>query len=303
MKRFLKKAILFFLLVLAIYTFILVFFGGYVDYFYNKFTTPKQSSLIIGDSRSLQGIQPSILNECLSFKKNETQFFNYSFTISQATYGPLYTKSIFKKLDTTTVNKGVYILNVNPWMLARRPGDDFKNSKFIEENVPPHNMDFVNMNPNYEYLIRNYKYFHFRSLIRRTSKLHKDGWLEERNLPKDSITLQNWTDHQIKMFQGFSNKWKKSPYRKNHLKELIVRLKKHGEVFLVRLPISEKVLEIEENFWSKFSKEMNVLAKDTEVTFIDFSKKNQYKTYDGHHLTKNGGKIFTKDLCDSILKK
>lgn len=300
MKKFLKKAFLFFIMVLAIYTFILVFLGGYVDYFYNKFTTSKQSSLIIGDSRSLQGIQPSVLNECLSLEKLDTQIFNYSFTISQAAYGPPYTKSIFKKIDTTTLKKGIYILNVNPWMLAERPEDDFKNSKFFEKNAPPHNMEFVNMNPNYEYLIKNYEYFHFRSLIRRTSKLHKDGWLEERNLPKDSFTLENWTNNQIKMFKGFSDKWNKSLDRKDYLKTLIIRLKNHGEVFLVRLPMSKEILEIERKFWDDFSKDMDRLAIETNVTFIDFSNKANYDTYDGHHLTKAGGEVFSKDLCDSI---
>lgn len=51
------------------------------------------------------------------------------------------------------------------------------------------------------------------------------------------------------------------------------------------------------------SEGMNILAKETEISFIDISPKNKYQTYDVHHLTKNGAKIFTEDLCDVIFKK
>lgn len=113
MKKFLYKSILFFAVVTAIITSVLVFYGGYVDYFYNKFTTPKASSMIFGDSRSLQGIQPRIINAHFEGSDIELPMFNYSFTLGQIAYGKPYLNSIKKKLDTTTTN-GLFIITVHP---------------------------------------------------------------------------------------------------------------------------------------------------------------------------------------------
>ena len=178
MKKFLIKSILFFVLVVGIISIILITSGGYIDYFYEKFTTPKAKSLILGDSRSMQGIQPSVINKYFKTSDFELPIMNYSFTIAQIAYGPLYLESIKKKLDQNTTN-GLFIITVNPWILSERENDDLENGVFFEKGMPPHNMKFVNLNPNFEYVIKNFNYFHFRSIISRTSKMHKDGWLEE----------------------------------------------------------------------------------------------------------------------------
>ena len=160
MKKFLSKIILFLLLITSIVSFILVKYGGFVDYFYLKFTSPKQTSMILGDSRSFQGIQPKVINRCLKNQGYHLPMFNYSFTISQVAYGKPYRQSVQNKLDENSKN-GLFILNVSPWLLAQREKDDFKKNIFEEQNQPPHNMKFVDVNPNYEYFFRNYNYFHF----------------------------------------------------------------------------------------------------------------------------------------------
>ncbi|WP_042506783.1 hypothetical protein [Algibacter lectus] len=119
MKTFLFKSLLFFAVVTAIMTSVLVLYGGYVDYFYNKFTTPKASSMIFGDSRSLQGIQPRIINDYFEASDLDLPMFNYSFTLGQIAYGKPYLNSIKKKLDTTTTN-GLFIVTVHPFTLSNR---------------------------------------------------------------------------------------------------------------------------------------------------------------------------------------
>ena len=104
MKKFILKSILFLGVVILITSIILLKYGGYVDYFYNKFTTPKTSSMIIGDSRALQGIQPHIIDSVLINSKYKLPILNYSFTIAQSHIGPLYNKSILKKIDPNTNN-------------------------------------------------------------------------------------------------------------------------------------------------------------------------------------------------------
>lgn len=303
MKTFLIKSLSFFILIILLLTIFLNTYGGYVDYFYNKFTTPNTSSMIIGDSRALQGIQPKIINKYFSNKEFELPMLNYSFTIAQGLIGPLYRKSILKKIDSNTKN-GLFIISINPWMLGSKKENNNNIGEFKEEGSPPHNMNFVSMDPNFEYLLKNYNYFHFKAVFRKKSFLHKDGWLEESNLPNDSIIFNDWKKNQIKMFNGFIENYKVSVFRKKSLDTLINDLKKHGHVYLVRTPIDKEILDVEENFYPGFDREIDALSKSHNIPYFNFNKytNHNYSTYDGHHINKFGGKPFTKAICDSIIK-
>lgn len=298
MKKFLIKIILFISILIILLSFILMKYGGFVDYFYQKFTVSRQSSFILGDSRSLQGIQPRIIDRELKNSRYQFPMFNYSFTISQINYGKPYTESIKKKISNS--NNGLFIINIHPWLFTKREGDDLQNGRYSERENPPYNMTFQNINPNFEYFIRNFRYFHFRSIIKKTSELHKDGWLEESNLPKDSATFQNWKSHQIELYSDFAKKWKKSPERITEFIKMLAYLQKKGTVVLVRMPIDKKILKIENNFWVDFDEQFMKISKQNKIKYFNFSRDDKYQTYDGNHLDKFGGVNFTKELCDSI---
>lgn len=298
MKKFVLKIILFTTGTLLILSFILMNYGGYVDYFYQKFTVPKQTSFILGDSRSLQGIQPRIFNQELKNSDYDLPMFNYSFTIAQIAYGKPYTESIMKKLQPST--NGLFIVSVHPWLFTEREGDDLKNGIYAERNAPPNNMQFVNVNPNFEYFVKNFKFFHFRSIIRKTANLRKDGWLEESNLPKDSTNLIEWKDNQVNLYKDLSKRWTKSEIRMNDFINLINILQKNGGVVLVRMPVDSKILTVENDFWRNFDNQMHSVSSQQNIKYLNFSENNKYRTYDGNHLDKIGGAIFTKELCDSI---
>jgi len=303
MKKFLLKCLVFFSIVIGIITFVLIFYGGNVDYFYEKFTTPKSKALVLGDSRSLQAIQPRVLNEYFKNSDLELPMLNYSFTLKQIAYGKPYTESIKRKLDTTAKN-GLFIVTVHPFTLSNRSGNDEEEQGiFFEADMPPHNMEYVDVNPNYEYLYKNFNYFHFRGIFRKSSKTHKDGWLEEKNLPTDKKVLDKWTVKGIKSYDGMAKKWKKSSIRLTYLEELINYLKDYGTVFMVRLPVDNEVLKIEDRYWNNFNKDMIGISKRSKVNYINFSvTENQFKTYDGVHIDKFAGVPFTNTLCDSISK-
>ena len=95
--KLIKKLAIYILICLAIVTLILETNGGHVDAFYEKFTTPKVNSIIVGDSRGFQDLMPSIINNSLINTDYKLPIYNYAFTIDQAHIGPLYRKSILKK--------------------------------------------------------------------------------------------------------------------------------------------------------------------------------------------------------------
>ena len=305
MKKFILKCFAFFIIVLIIISTILIKYGCYIDFFYNKFTTPKAKSLIIGDSRGLQGLQPKIINKELVANTFELPISNYSFTIAQAHIGELYRKSILRKLDSTSKN-GLFILSLSPWMLGSKNNNNNLKGEFKESGAPPHNMKNVSSNPNFEYLFKNLHYFNFKGVFRKNSGLHKDGWLEANNLPKDSVTFKEWKRIQLNIFKGFIDNYNVSDYRKKSLDTLIKNLKKHGDVYIVRTPIDKEMLDLENAFFPDFDSFIKLICKTNKITYSNYTKLHseiKFQTYDGHHLDKFGGAIFTKSICDSIANK
>lgn len=299
MKKFFNKIILFIAIVCCGITMLLNSYGGYLDYFYEKFTTPKQFSMILGDSRAMQGIQPKVLDSCLAESNYKLPTYNFSFTIAQAAYGPSYLKAIKRKLDTTVTNQ-LFIVTVNPWVLANRTPAFNLESDAIFEGTPPHNMTVMSMEPNLEYFIKNFNYFHFKAIFRKNSKLHKDGWLEENNLPKTKEVFVEWKAYQLKMFHSWSNEWEVSTYRLKWLSQTIKYLQSFGDVVIVRTPIDIEILDIENRFWNNFDKDINKIALENNVLYLNFINKNIWNTYDGHHLDKFGGKLFSIELSKQI---
>ncbi len=303
-KELFIKLGLFCFICLGIVTFVLVNYGGNVDFFYEKFTAPKAKSMIIGDSRSMQGIQPGVMNKSFLDLDIELPMFNYSFTIAQAPIGPLYNKSIEKKLDPETKN-GVFIISVTPWMFGSDKNKNNLAGEFREDHQPPHNMRFVSANPNYEYFIKNLNFFHFKGAFRKSSIMHKDGWLEENNLPKEQVVFDEWKSGQARSLNRKINEYKVSELRLKSLDTLIKKLNKHGKAYVVRMPIDQDFVDIENLFYKDFDVDMESVTKDNNIPYINFNNirdRINFKTYDGHHLDKNSGQHFTKVLCDSILK-
>lgn len=299
MKKFLYKIVVFISLFFGGIIFLFNFYGGYIDYFYPKFTTQKQFSFILGDSRAFQGIHPKELNVTLKNSNFKLPSYNFSFTIAQTAYGPSYLEAIKRKLDTLENNQ-LFIVTVNPWMLAKRTPKEEKESDEIFQDSPPHNMKNMSSNPNIEYLIKNQSYSHFKSIFRKKSKTFKDGHRENYNLPSSKKVFKEWMEIQKKMFLEFSEKYTISEFRLEWLGKTISYLKQYGSVVLVRLPIDNEILEVENDFWKEFDSSIEAVSLKNNTTYLNFSKELRWSTYDGHHLDKNGAKTFTKTLGDKI---
>ena len=79
--------------------------NGFVDPHYLKFASPKQSSMILGTSRSSLGLCPEV------FKENGfAEMYNYSFTIVESPWGEDYFESITRKLDTIRKMERLFLL-------------------------------------------------------------------------------------------------------------------------------------------------------------------------------------------------
>ena len=192
MKNFLK---LVFFLSLSVFSFIMIILisvDGYDDPYYLRFTTSKKSSMILGDSRSAQGIRPDILNDIL----NRNDIYNYSFTNTHSPFGEIYVQSIKKKLDHSTTN-GVFILNVTPYSISNKIKTNNSNTNNLRELNSFLKDTPVNKSPNFFYLLKYFSQKYYKILFRNESIfLHDDGWLEI-TIPLDSVSVFQRTNRKI----------------------------------------------------------------------------------------------------------
>lgn len=300
-----------FLINLVVFTCICVFSmigifclaDGTTDEYYLKFTTPKQTSLIIGCSRAAQGIQPKVLNAFFP----KAKIYNYAFSRVHTPYGKAYLESIIRKLKKETTN-GVFIVEVDPWTissLTKNPEDslNFHDNKSFAAKVK-----CVNCNPNVEYLINSYGQSYNRLISAKFTHskeekfiINNDGWCEVMLLNSNRLHQQRIEKtiytyrKRLKDYSGLSET------RLKYLEKTLEFLQQHGTVYMVRLPVSSDMLDIENELIPNFDSKMLGLSKTYNVPYFNFiSLKDTYQYNDGHHLTIESGKRLSRSLADSI---
>ncbi len=313
MRAFLAKSSLFVFLFLGIVLIIFHKADGNFDPFYMRFTTPKQSSLILGTSKAAQGLKPSVLNREL----NRNDVYNYSFTLRLSPYGPTYLKSIKRKLKESS-NKGIFILTVDPWSIfadSKTPND----LKTFEEKSKFLNfIKSTDKKPNYSYLINGYEDMYIKILYNKSLMfLHSDGWLEvhidnfknkknrkkpnHRSLYFDSLRHKRHIDASINRYLKKKATYNFSEIRIKYLKKTIQELKLKGDVFLVRLPVHEDMIEIENSIMSNFNDEMEKISNEFEIDYFNLTYLNSKCIFnDANHLNRESAAYVSKELAKMI---
>lgn len=292
---FLKKTLLFVVIAITIFLAILSLADGYTDPFYVRFTTPKQKNLILGTSKAAQGLIPSIFDSV-----NKVKIYNYAFTLAHSPYGSIYLNSIKKKLDSRTKN-GIFILTVDPWSVSSKLENPNDSASFREIDMVLDNTRYVDLNPNYFYLLSNLKGEYYSALkMTGSSFLHQDGWLEI-SIDMDSKSHEQRIAKKMKEYREKNlNKFKFSSLRFRYLKKTINFLSKHGEVYLVRLPVHPQMIKMENELMPEFD---NKIATVTPLTqgYLNLTNNNEEFIYtDGVHLYKESARLVSKQVAEWI---
>lgn len=166
------------------------------------------------------------------------------------------------------------------------------------------------MNPNIEYLLESFNEKNEAILRNRNRKgsyqtfyVHDNGWLEV-TIESDMISKSSRTKNKIESYRKrIPNNKDFSEYRLQYLIKSIKLFKEHGEVYLVRIPVIDKMLEIENEIVPDFDKRMDAVAKDYQIPYINMMPLNkEYDYTDGNHLTVISGKKFSVDLARQMNK-
>ena len=316
MYRFLKNILIISFIIIAIHLILANFDDGSTDNFYLRFTSPKQNSLIIGTSRSAQGIHPDIIDSILDLEEINSMY-NYSFSINNSSYGEQYYNAIKNKINTESKD-GLFIVTVDPWSISL---DTTLNEHEIDIESVFYSMRYYNSSPNYEYLIKQYKKGWGNILLKRIESnilsnkiddigkvngsytyLRKDGLLEVYTRMDSSYVSQN-IQKKIKSYIKLVARNKFSDYRFDYLKKTIELLNDYGKVYLVRMPVHKSLLKIEDSFDPYFDKRMIILANNMDIEYLDFSiESDEYSYTDGNHLYIEDAKRFSVTLSERIKK-
>ncbi|MDA0731784.1 MAG: hypothetical protein O2852_03265 [Bacteroidetes bacterium] len=313
MKLFVRHIFLFLSIVALLHLGLAFIADVTTDDYYLKFSSPKQSSLILGTSRAKQGIIPSVLSS--SIENSNLSIFNFSFTLKSSPFGLVYYNAIKQKIDLESKD-GCFIVTVDPWSLSKKISDVNKTPDSL--SVLFGISDFTSQ-PNFKYLFKQFPHGWGRILLNRIEKpilkyyssqldssltgafsmLDNDGWLDVYT-PLDSAFVKRKEAEIFELYRNKSNYQTGSESRIDYLDTIVEFLSNHGEVYVVRLPVHKKMLSIEQQYMPDFnSKISNALLKSKG--YLDFSTlDNEYSYTDGNHLTKTSAKEVTQHIGEWI---
>lgn len=308
MRTFLRYLAIFSILPLLVAIAIFFKADGSLDECYLRFTTPRQTSLILGTSRAAQGLRPHVLDSVLNAAGHAVRSYNYSFAIGFSNYGPAYYSSIQKKLDPQA-RDGVFILSVDPWSISCQADMPPSNDRSEDAAAGIARVQCVNMDPNVEYLVRVYNEPLLAILLPdpRPKDYHTfitdDGWLqvELSMLPADVESrtvrkVKEYAEERLRMARP-------SAMRLGYLGQTIDLLKEHGTVVLVRLPVSGRMEAIEDDLMPGFSTVVEGMAREKHVPFIDLNNADEVWTFtDGTHLTASSGAKATSIIANELVR-
>lgn len=298
MKQFIIKLLIALSLFLACVIIMLVSldYCGISDDTGYKRLLSKNHSLIIGTSRSAQGMVPYIVDSMLVNSGYDLPINNFSFNVSYSPFGEVYYDAICRKIDTLNCNKkGLYIVAVDPFALCMEVTDWDKDG--LREDDKPLRYMYYCHRPQFLYLLMNCRPHQW--IHNNYAKLHDDGWLEV-NANMDSLHVIRNVELKMQDYNKYIIN--KSEYRLHWLENTIELLKRHGDIYLIRIPVSLQMFELENSLWPDFDDDINNIALLHSVSYFSFIEKSgKYRTTDGNHIYKDDGKKFTRVVCDSIM--
>jgi hypothetical protein len=280
------------------------FASGKTDAYYLRFTGKAQKSLIIGTSRAAQGMVPSQFDQYQKEIGYEGPMYNFAFTSITSPFGEVYYDKILQKLDPTTKN-GLFIVTVEPYSICIPLRDSSAVVRKLPETTGAlYNTHFTNVTPNFEYLLHNYSngwghlFLEHYNLTKTEMVLQENGWLEV-NVPMDSLSIAKRSKGKIQNHKKSVGEYVYSPMRVEYLEKTIALLKQHGKVYIVRLPISKAIYDIEKEILPEFEDAILRTAVKMNVPYNDMNNaRDLYQYKDGHHI----GRASAFDCSDSVAR-
>ena len=284
--KFIRKLFIVALIAMAAHAAMIPLVDGTALIYFYKCSSQRQHSLIIGTSRASQAIMPEVLKDSLGI-----DILNFAFNGSTSPYGSVYSHAIEEKLAEDSSTPGLFILSVDPWSLRIMTDSLTGEEEYPEEKQILNKLYFFNGYPNIEYIAKDYNQSWGNiaySRWRKNSSItgHEDGWIEVmRTL--DSTEIETRTKGKAEGFRKSLSESSIANYRVDEMTKLISRLNNRGKVYLVRLPVSETIFEIEQDFYPAFDSLITSIADSFSVPYFNMQPLRKEMVFnDGHHINR-----------------
>ena len=277
---------------------------------YAKFTHDSPS-LILGLSRAHYAFDPASVMNQLTQVELQGPMLNFAFEKSQSPYGEVYLNAILKKIPQNTT-KGLYIMGVSPGSFSASnrllsPKDIYE----FDAQTMIGKMTNFNAHPNLEFVRKCFGRSLYKGIWphdhRISTVFHDNGWEEFRlSAPGYQITREDIAFWQQETVTGYTRLAGVIPehvsdYRLEWFAHTIDSLRSRGQVFLVRVPMHEGVLALEDQVWNNFDEVMDSIAREKGVRYLNYRSRTQdFETYDGSHLYSESAKAFSRDVGEAI---
>jgi hypothetical protein len=255
-----------------------------------KLLAPSKGGLILGDSRALQGIDPDQFDFPIE---------NFAFTIGHSPYDASYIKLLRKKIPQGRGFK--HLVCVTPWSLINNTGRQEDLNPFFTERLK-----LPLFNPNFEYISKymDLSLTNLLNLIPSNAITTDNGWLKQG---MDSVDLYREYPRRVK--EKVENYERKYPVMKLNLKtqrvqnllEIIFLLKESGSVDIIRLPISDEMLKLENRRFPEFNHLLLEIAKAANSNYINLTDMT-VQTTDGNHIWYKEVERVSKELNKRMKK-
>ena len=314
MKKFLINSSIFFIIVIVIHFALALAADNTIDEYYGKVSNGKRNSLVLGTSKALQGIIPPVIDSILGLPEN--QLYNFSFTLTSSPFGEVYFNAIDKKIDPNSAGN-YYVIAIDPWSISQKT--DSISLENLDNNSVLHNLNNVTSNPNFEYLWKKYPSGWGSFILKKTevfflqknadqlnesvkgsfSIMKESGWLKVYT-SLDSRFVRKKETEKFKQYRKEAEENKFSTYRYNYFIKTIEKLKKHGPVYLVRLPVHKEMLKIEDCLIPQFTSKIQDAVQLSDGYFDMTKMEKKYHFTDGNHLEKSSSKTASIDIAQWI---
>lgn len=246
----------------------------------------------------------------------DERIYNYAFSLNNSPFGEVYYKSILSKLDTNSTD-GVFITSVLLWSII-----ELKHERItLYDSISVlRGLDQVNGKPNLEYMFEKYSKGWGNILLKNAenfalnavkdkvgttsgswTEVSEDGWLKVSTNQSEKVVVEK-IEKNVVAYTELAQNSKYSTYRIAYLLRTIEALKRHGRVYLVRLPIHAKLFRLEKEFDSNFEESIKE-AVSMCSGYLDYSEDSDEYTYtDGNHLTVFSSEKISRQIAEDIGK-
>jgi len=98
------------------------------------------------------------------------------------------------------------------------------------------------------------------------------------------------------------NNMKLSETSFNYLERIIRFLQKKGTVYLVRMPVTKEMQDLEFEKFPQFNDKVSKVSEKNDIPYFNFINSNDFKFVDLHHMQKVSAFKISEQICDSVLE-